>query len=317
MKVKRIIGGAKLNTDRSIAESDPPNGKIFSPCGKNRPAGLRIHKWAVVLIGVLLELTGSAWAQDYPIGIRAQALGGAGVAKGRDAESLYQNPALLTEVPGAALTAFYSQPFGLKELRLSSLAGSAQWKRFSFGAALVDFGNDLFRDRMLHLALARSFLPAERLGIGISAAVRQLRISGYGEDSAILFNFGTQLRLSESLAWGTALTNLFEAEIGRKQEKLPRSVCIGFSYSPTAIVTLQMDLYKQSQFPQEWRVGIEVNPLPILLLRTGIGSNPDRLTFGFALRLLKVSLQFAAFSHTDLGWTQQYAVAVRSVSERK
>jgi hypothetical protein len=215
---------------------------------------------------------------------------------------------VLVEIPDLTLTAFYSQPFGIKELRLSSLAGSARRGGLSLGVALVDFGNDLYRDRSYYLAMARNFLPAQRLALGLSAAVRHIRITGYGDDSAILLNFGTQLRLSESLALGSAFTNLLKAGIGRQQETLPQSMCVGLAYAPTATVTLQMDVYKQSQFPGEWRVGIEVNPLSVLLLRTGVATNPDRLTFGFAVRLLKVSLQFAAFSHTDLGWTQQFAV---------
>jgi hypothetical protein len=73
-----------------------------------------------------------------------------------------------------------------------------------------------------------------------------------------------------------------------------------------------MDLYKQNNFAEEWRIGIETNPLSPLLLRLGVGTNPDRLTAGFALRVSKLSLQFAAFSHSDLGWTEQFAVTLRS-----
>jgi hypothetical protein len=232
------------------------------------------------------------------------------VAKGRDAEALFENPALLAEMPKLTLTAFYSHPFGIKELRLSSVAGSASWKHLSFGAAVVDFGNDFYHDRRYHLAIAHHLSSAPRLALGLGSAIRHLRISGYGGDSAILFNFGAQLRLSEALIVGSAFTNLLNATIGRQQEKLPRSACFGLAYSPTANVALQMDLYKESHFPEEWRIGIEANPLPALLLRVGVGTNPDRLTFGFSLRLFKASLQFTTFSHTDLGWTQQFAVTL-------
>jgi hypothetical protein len=142
--------------------------------------------------------------------------------------------------------------------------------------------------------------------------LRHLRITNYGDDSALLFNLGTQLRLSESLTLGSAFTNVLDAAIGRQQEKLPRSVCLGLAYSPASTVTLQMDLYKQNNFSEEWRIGIEANPLSPLLLRLGVGTNPDRLATGFALRVFKFSLQFAAFSHTDLGWTEQFAVTLMS-----
>jgi len=267
-------------------------------------------KCFIVLICLSIETL--ATAQEFPLGIRAQALGGASVAKGREAETLLDNPASLASLAGSTLTIFYTNPFGLKELRLNSLSASTNFANSAFGAAFVDFGNALYRDRRLHLAVARRFLSAQRLALGVSGALRQLRISGYGDDNAILLNFGTQFRVSDTFRFGSTLTNLLDATIGQHQEKLPRSVSFGFAYLPTSALTLQMDVYKQNDFPEEWRVGIEVNPLPPLLLRLGTGTNPDRLTGGFALCVFKCSLQFAAFSHTELGWTEQFAVTLQS-----
>lgn len=253
-----------------------------------------------------------ALAQEFPLGVRAQALGGASVAKGCEAEALFANPALLAGLPGLSFTAFYSHPFGIKELRLSSFSASVSKASLALGAAVVDFGNAIYSDRWYHLAVSRTVLSKQKLALGLSTTLRHLRITGYGDDSAILLNFGTQLRLSKSITLGSAFNNFLNATIGQQQEKLPRSASLGFAYSPTATVTLHTEVYKQNNFPEEWRLGIEANPLPLLLLRTGIGTNPDRLTFGLALRLLKISLQFAAFSHTDLGWTEQFAVTFLS-----
>lgn len=265
----------------------------------------------IVFLALVINDT-IALAQEFPLGVRAQALGGAGVANGREAEALFANPALLANLPGLSFTAFYSHPFGIKELRLSSFSASMSKTALALGAAVVDFGNAIYRDRWYHLAISRNVLPKQRLAFGFGATLRHLRITGYGDDSAALFNFGTQLRLSESLTLGSAISNFLNAAIGQQQEKLPRNASLGFAYAPTTTMTLQAEVYKQNNFPEEWRLGIEANPLPPLLLRTGIATNPDRLTFGLALRLLKINLQFAAFSHTDLGWTQQFAVTFMS-----
>jgi hypothetical protein len=265
----------------------------------------------IVILALAISDT-LALAQEFPLGVRAQALGGASVAKGREAEALFANPALLANISGLSFTVFSSHPFGIKELRLSSFSASASTAAFALGAAVVDFGNAIYRDRWYHLAISRNVLPKQRLTLGLGAALRHLRIAGYGDDSAMLLNLGTQLRLSESLTLGSAISNFLNAAIGQQQEKLPRSASLGLAYLPTPTLTLQIDLYKQNNFPEEWRLGIEANPLPPLLLRTGIGTNPDRLTFGLALRLLKISLQFAAFSHADLGWTEQFAVTFTS-----
>jgi len=269
-------------------------------------------KVKLFVVWIFMSIDTFAVAQEFPLGIRAQALGGASVARGREAEAMLDNPASLSNLNGSTFTVFYSHPFGLKELRLSSFSGSASYANFAFGAALVDLGHALYRDRRYYMALARNFLSTRKLTIGMSASLRHLRISGYGDDSAMLFNLGTQFRLSESLRLGSALTNIFDAAIGQQQEKLPANVCFGLAYSPGTTLTLQMDVYKQNDFPEEWRLGIEANPVSPLLLRVGVGTNPDRLTCGFALRVFKFSLQFAAFSHTDLGWTEQFAVTLVS-----
>ncbi len=269
-------------------------------------------KVKLFVVLALMSIETLAVAQEFPLGIRSQALGGASVAKGREAEALLDNPAALANLTGSTLTIFYTNPFGIKELRLNSFSAGTNFANSAFGAAFVDFGNALYRDRRLHLAVARRFLSAQRLALGVSGALRQLRISGYGDGSAMLLNLGTQFRVSDSFLFGSALTNLLDATIGRQKEKLPRSVCFGFAYLPAPTLTLQMDVYKQNDFPEEWRIGIEMNPLPPLLLRIGTGTNPDRLTCGFALRVFKFSLQFTAFSHTDLGWTEQFAVTLMS-----
>jgi hypothetical protein len=242
-------------------------------------------KQIVILVFAISDTL--ALAQEFPIGVRAQALGGTSVALGREAEVVLANPALLADLSGLTFTAFYTQPFGIKELRLNSFSTSASITPLVFGAAVVDFGNTIYRDRWYHLAISRHLLPKQKLALGLSATLRHLRITGYGDDSAMLFNLGTQLRLSESLALGSAFTNLLNAAIGQQQEKLPRSASLGLAYVPTSTMTLQLEVYKQNRFPEEWRLGIEVSPVAPLLLRTGIATNPDRLTFGLALRLLK------------------------------
>lgn len=268
-----------------------------------------------IIVLLLCVIDAVVFAQEYPLGVRAQALGGAAVAKGREAEALFENPALLAEIPELTLTAFYSQPFGIKELRLNSLAGSISWWGFAFGLALVDFGNDLYGDRRYHLAVARNVLSTRRLALGASGMWRHLRIRGYGDASALLLNVGLQLRMSESFTLGSAFTNLLNAGIGHRSERLPQSVCFGIAYAPTTTVLLQMDVYKQNPFPEEWRIGIEAKPFSLLLLRTGIATNPDRLSFGLALKFFRTSLQFTMYSHTDLGWTQQYAITLMAESK--
>lgn len=255
----------------------------------------------------------TAFAQDYNLGARAQALGASGVAFATDPEGQFTNPATLAQVPGKTVTLFYSRPFGLKELTLSSLAASASFKRISFGAAFVHLGQEQFEDQTLHFSFALKMkMPAPRgprvkhFLLGLQSALRRVHISGYESRSAWQMNAGLIAPISASLAWGATLGNAF----GVGQERSARSMTFGLSYRSSSRFVGQLDLYKQSGFAHELRAGAETLLVAPLLLRVGMGTNPDRFTVGLAFALKPVTLHFTSFSHFDLGWTQQYAATV-------
>ncbi|MDZ7265947.1 MAG: hypothetical protein ONB48_01260 [candidate division KSB1 bacterium] len=267
--------------------------------------------WCLVLVG-----TGFAQTQDYALGVRAQAMGGSGVALAREAEGQLQNPALLAELPGWSTTVFYSRPFGLPELSLSSLAFAGRLGGLGVGSSAVAFGHDLLREQTLLLAVARRFpFPgrpaAGGIALGLQFGVQQKRIVNYGQSQSVVVNAGVLARLHDKLVWGMAAGNLMRTRAGRGQERLPRHLACGLAYVAGRALTLQFDLYKQPPFPLEWRLGLELALLPPLWLRLGGSENPDRFTCGLALTTRSAMVQVTTFSHVDLGWTQQAALTLR------
>jgi hypothetical protein len=117
--------------------------------------------------------------------------------------------------------------------------------------------------------------------------------------------------LNDHFTWGVKLGNVFNARIGKTVEPLPREMSVGLGYMPKPGAVFQLDFYKESGFPLEVRGGMEHRVLSPLSLRMGISTSPDRLTCGLALWLRPAVLHVTAFSHPDLGWTQQYAVTLR------
>ena len=263
-------------------------------------------------ICLLMPIT--ALAQDYNLGVRAQAMGGSGIALATDAEGQFINPATLAQVPGKAVTLFYSRPFGIKDLALSSLAASAALKRISFGAAFVHLGLKQFEDQNFLSSFALKIkMPAPRgprekhFLFGVQSALRRVRIAGYESRSAWQMNAGFIAPMSTSLAWGAALGNVF----GVGNERSARNMTFGLSYRSSSRFVGQLDLYKQSGFAHELRAGAEMLILNPLLLRVGMSTNPERFTVGLAFALKPVTLHFTSFSHFDLGWTQQYAATLK------
>lgn len=267
--------------------------------------------WWTVLAGA-----GFAQTQDYALGIRAQAMGGSGVALAQEAEGQLQNPALLAELPAWSATAFYSRPFGLPELSLSSLALAGRIGGLSFGSSAVALGHDLLRDQTLQIAVARRWQfrsrpAAAAFAFGLQLGVQQKHIVNYGQSQSFVLNAGVVARLNDKLVWGLAAGNLTHARAGRGRERLPRHLSCGVGYVPGSALTAQFDLYKQPQFPLEWRLGFELTLWPPLRLRLGGSENPDRFTCGLALAARPALVQITVFSHADLGWTRQVALTLR------
>ncbi len=274
------------------------------------------------IVATALLLGGTfALSQDYPLGARAQAMGGSGVAFAAEPEAQLLNPALLAELDKWGATVFYSHPFGMREIVLSSLCLRGQLGKIAGGAALVRLGHENFEDRCYQLSLAHAFSfrkktspqtqPPARISFGLLAAWREIQISNYGQTRAFLAGLGCVARLGGHFVWGAKLGNLLHAKMGAAREPLPREMSVGFGYFPRAGAVFQFDVYKESAFPLEVRGGIEYRVVSPLSLRLGISSNPDRLTCGMALWLRQVCLHITVFSHADLGWTQQYAVTLQ------
>ncbi|MEK7727376.1 MAG: hypothetical protein AAB354_03120 [candidate division KSB1 bacterium] len=265
-------------------------------------------------IWLFVPLAPQVWAQDYNLGVRAQALGGSGVALATDPEGQFLNPATLAQVPGKTVTFSYSRPFGIKEITLSSVAASATVGKMALGVAAVHLGHAQFEDQALQLAGAiKVAMPAMRrqearaFAVGMQSILRRVQIARYETWISWRVGAGLVAPLSEHVVWGAVVGKVLE--VGR--EKSPRTIAFGVSYRAASRFFGQMDIFKQSDFATEVRAGAELLLLPPLLLRVGMGTNPDRFTVGLALALKPATLHFTSFSHFDLGWTQQYAATLK------
>ncbi len=258
----------------------------------------------------LMLCAASALAQPYPVGIRSQAMGGGGVAHGRDAEVMFSNPALLANLPGSSITVFYSRPFGLREINLATLAAATKFGNFSGGLAIVDFGNDLYRDRYIHVALARGQRGASPFAVALAAHLRHLAIQGYGSAITLGIDLGTSFQASPKLSGGVFVFNINRPAIGAAREKQAVTACAGIAFSPRQDWLLQVDYFREIGFDGELRFGLEARALRHLVLRAGAATNPDRLSAGLAIELGAFSLQAAANTHSELGTTQFYAASL-------
>jgi hypothetical protein len=270
-----------------------------------------MKKCFVVFILMLLAVRANAGFEKLEQGGRATALGGAftGVASG--AFTVFYNPAGLMPLVQREAVFFYSQPYGIPELSYASFAfvDPVTFKFGSFGVAATTYGFDLYRETTLSLAYASNF--GDKFFYGVSTTYYNLSIAGYGSDASVGFNVGVLAVLSSTVRLGGYAMNLNRPTIGVSKEPLPQVLTLGVAYTPSKPLLISADVEQDVKFPLQVKIGVEYEAIKYLVLRGGFATpEPSRFSGGFGIRYAGVTLDYAVYSHTELGLTHQASVSI-------
>lgn len=258
------------------------------------------------LCGVLLLRTIPLAAQSLPVGTRSLGMGGTYVALANSADAIFTNPGGLAQVRGLELSLFYQRPFGLRSLNYGALALSAPFAGFTGGIGLTALGNELYGEQSLTAAVSRSY--GRRLFFGGSISYLRTNIKGYGSAGSPMVNLGAVFDISPAVRFGFAALNLNRSR--RAGEPLPRSLTAGLAVRPDPRFILSFEVYRDVRFDEEFRFGAEAQPLPALALRVGAGNHPDRFSVGLGVRAGRFRVDYALFTHNDLGATHQVSLTI-------
>lgn len=241
-------------------------------------------------------------------GSSSTAMGGAGCASPLDAGGIFLNVASLSSSSRSMLTLFYSHPYGLSELAFGSIAVNMPVRWIDLGLGSQSYGNELYNEFSLGIAIAKKVHP--RLHLGVAIWHNQLKIKNYGNTGTTFIDLGLKVQLHERLFWAVSVFNLTRAEIGRDNEKLPQILTSGVCFNPVPSFILNIDLVKDVHFPQELRFGIQFRPIPYILLRTGTGTGQTRFAAGLGLDYRFFIFEYSMTTHLDLGITHLVSVSI-------
>ncbi|MFQ6116145.1 MAG: helix-hairpin-helix domain-containing protein [bacterium] len=282
------------------------------------------------VIYLVIAFTGSlvlnhkilAGLEDMPVGARALAMGSSYVAVANTADALFLNPGGLSQISGTEISLFYQKPFGLEDLNFGAAIVSLPiWnQRFSFG--LSAFGNTLYREQMFILAYSHNY--QRKLFYGVSLKYQSIYIDEYGSTATLGLDLGLLVPITSQLKWGFHTRNMNRPSVGQSDEKLPQSFDTGISVQPNPRLMVNFEIFKDVRFAQEVRFGVEFKPFENLALRTGMADNPSRFSAGFGMSLNVLRVDYAFFTHNDLGLTHQMSISIhlgkmapRGASEKK
>ncbi len=262
-----------------------------------------------VILGILLCTTRcSGGFERMECGARPRALGGAWAAMTGDVWCQLYNPAGLSAGTSSVISWYASpSPFSLSELSVMAGAFRIPLGPGSAGASVIRFGYEAYRELTFTAGYG---LQMRRAGVGISASMHTVSITGYGSAHTLALNLGAQAQVSRSVAAGIAVFNCTGATIGASADPIPRSTAAGIAYRPSGSVLLLFEWYREPPFDPAVRAGFEFHPVEPLSIRGGASDIPAVYSAGCGLAWDVFGLDYALLVHGELGWTHEISVTI-------
>ena len=261
------------------------------------------------LLLIILSIGSSAFAYDFihPIGGRAVAMGGSGVAS-QGLWAIQNNPAGLAELQKMSLGLYYQNQWMLPETADKSAAFAVPLNMGTIGLSFNQYGDSKFNENKIGLAYARSF--GRYLQIGLQLDYCLLKAEEYGNKSALTFELGIQSKVTEKLTLGTYIFNpaRFTLQQTINNEPLPIVFRFGASYQFTKDFMAQLEVEKNTDYEGfAMRGGLEYEAVKDFYIRAGAQIGTDRfqqqglLTFGLGYQIKFIEINVGAQMHQVLG----------------
>lgn len=260
----------------------------------------------LLLLGFLV-LTLPAAAQPHP-GARSGALGQANSALARDAWG--GNPASWAGLERHAVGFYAAQLYGMPELRYGATVATLTALGGTVAAGARTFGFALYRQTVVSAGYARDVRPGtiRPIHLGLRLDAYSIRVPDIVHSRAVALSIGVVLPVAPLAAVGAVAEHVLVR--GPARTDIPRSLILGFRYGRIDRVMIVADVHKELRSPADLRAGIEISPLPILVLRAGMSTNPHRATAGLGMRIGALTADFVAARHFALGWTPSASMQV-------
>ena len=284
-----------------------------------------------------------AQVSDYAYtGAGASAMAGAVVSEEGGDWSIYHNPAGMTEIDGTHFTAGGGKLYGFNWLPYYHLSGFVPIRGIgTIGFALQGLetkysGTTLSMEQTLSVAQGfdLQYDKNSRLSIGYTANIVQLDLgkssglSGDGSDGLELGNIktltvdlGLLASLREKYRFGVFLKNINSGALGKgmTRQVLPRRINSGITYMPiTGLSTSIVSELLLGRDDLQMKGAVRYNLNSNVGIYVGAQSNPNRVGFGFKLRIDNlndlawnyITCTYGLLSHPVLPMTHQFNVSI-------
>lgn len=250
----------------------------------------------------------SAYSQYNP-GAKQISLSNSDVALSNDVFSLFNNPAGLAQMNWREIGVYYSPaPFGLSELANGYAVYHEPTSIGSFAIGGMSYGFELYRESKISLGYSYNYLNSFFAGLTLN--YQTISIQNYGDDGAFSLNLGLLAYISNNFRLGFSIQNINRATFGSEEDQIPMILNTGLSFDVADELTLNFAVEKDINYKPSFQFGINYDLIEYLSLRVGFSNEPSKYSAGIGINYSLFSLDYAMFTHNDLGLTHQAGIII-------
>lgn len=246
-------------------------------------------------------------AQTVAIGSRSIALNSQQTLVAENAGTTFLNPSMLLEQQGHSLWVNHYKPYSIAEINVYALAVSYTKPNFAFGAGVMEYGNNLYRDQNFIFSAACRLISTFNAGLRLK--LRHISISGYGSANVSSVDVGFHIPAAKNISIGMLVKNAIAGKIGNNGERPKREVLSAVRIKIPGSATLFAEIAQEENFEAEHRLGFEYPLFKNMALRLGTGVNtPESFAGGFGIQFGRFQFNYALQNHPDLDQSHIFSI---------
>jgi hypothetical protein len=219
-----------------------------------------------------------------------------------DVFSFTANQAALARFQTSAIGIYGEKRFLLSELSLYNLAFILPTHSGNFGFKAGYYGFNRYNETQASLAYGRSL--GDKVDVGVQFNYNAIKIAGYGNVTAISFEAGVILHLTDKLNAGVHINNPVGGKYNKgDDEKLPFVYTVGLGYEASNKFFVSAEIQKEEDQPVNINAGLQYKFLPQLIARGGVATATSSYWLGLGTLVKELRIDATASYHPQLGIT--------------
>ena len=219
-----------------------------------------------------------------------------------DPLSFTGNQAALAQSKNAGIGVYGERRFMLNETSAYTLAASIPTRMGNFGIQLNYTGFKNFNENKIGLAYARKL--GKLVDVGVQFNYYSYRIPAYGNASAINFEIGAMMHLTDKLNAGIHVYNPVGGKLGKnKDEKLAASYKLGLGYDASENFFISSEIIKEEDKPVNVIAGLQYHFVKQFFAKAGFISESTTAYAGAGVAWKNLRLDISSGYHPQLGFS--------------